>query len=103
MYKQHTEQAFLLESSEMFGSLPLDSSNDWINLSKLVPWRELDAKYVDNFKSMKGQSRYECPMTIIKKVLKITDITATVGIRRSKSSKILRPDAPADRLRRFGY
>ena len=40
MYKRHTGQVSMLESPEMFGSLPLDPNNDWIKLSKLVPWRE---------------------------------------------------------------
>ena len=35
----------MLESPDMFGSLPLDPNNDWIKLSKLVPWREFDLKY----------------------------------------------------------
>ena len=37
MYKRHTGQVSMLESPEMFGSLPLDPNNDWIKLSKLVP------------------------------------------------------------------
>ena len=40
MYKRHTGQVSMLESPEMFGSLPLDPNNDWIKLSKFVPWRE---------------------------------------------------------------
>ena len=42
MYKRHTGQVSMLETPEMFGSLPLDPNNDWIKLSKLVPWREFD-------------------------------------------------------------
>ena len=48
MYKRHTGQVSMLESPEMFGSLPLDPNNDWIKLSKFVPWREFDLKYADN-------------------------------------------------------
>ena len=55
MYKRHTGQVSMLETPEMFGSLPLDPNNDWIKLSKLVPWREFDLKYADNFRSKKGQ------------------------------------------------
>ena len=50
MYKRHTGQVSMLESPEMFGSLPLDPNNDWIKLSKYVPWREFDLKYADNFR-----------------------------------------------------
>lgn len=45
MYKRHNGQVSMLESPEMFGSLPLDPNNEWIKLSKLVPWREFDLKY----------------------------------------------------------
>jgi hypothetical protein len=45
MYKRHTGQVSMLESPEMFGSLPLDPNNEWIKLSKFVPWREFDLKY----------------------------------------------------------
>lgn len=55
MYKRHTGQVSMLASPEMFGSLPLDPNNDWIRLSKYVPWREFDLKYAKNFRSKKGQ------------------------------------------------
>ena len=55
MYKRHTGQVSMLETPEMFGSLPLDPKNDWIKLSKLVPWYEFDRKYRENFRSKKGQ------------------------------------------------
>ena len=55
MYKRHTGQVSMLESPEMFGSLPLDPKNDWIKLSKLVPWYQFDRKYRENFRSKKGQ------------------------------------------------
>ena len=55
MYKRHTGQVSMLESPEMFGTLPLDPKNDWIRLSKLVPWFEFDRKYRENFRSKKGQ------------------------------------------------
>ena len=45
MYKRHNGQVSMLESPEMFGSLPLDPNNEWIKLSKLVTWREFDLKY----------------------------------------------------------
>ena len=45
MYKRHDGQVSMLETPEMFGSLPLDPNNEWIKLSQLVPWREFDLKY----------------------------------------------------------
>ena len=48
----------------MFGSLPLDPNNDWIRLSKLVPWREFDLKYADNFRSRKGQRACDFRMAL---------------------------------------
>ena len=56
MYRRHTGQVSMLESPEMFGSLPLDPKNDWIRMSKLVPWDEFDLKYQKNFESENGQA-----------------------------------------------
>ena len=38
MYKRHIGQVSMLESLKMFSALPMDLNNDWIKLSKLVPW-----------------------------------------------------------------
>ena len=77
----------MLESPEMFGSLPLDPNNDWIKLSKLVPWREFDLKYADNFRSKKGQraidSRMALGALLIKpayKALSDEDITKEIAM-----------------------
>ncbi len=64
MYKRHTGQVSMLESPEMFGSLPLDPNNDWIKLSRLVPWREFDVKYANNFRSKKGQRAIDSRMAL---------------------------------------
>ncbi len=87
MYKRHTGQVSMLESPEMFGSLPLDPNNDWIKLSKLVPWREFDLKYADNFRSKKDQraidSRMALGALLIKpayKTLSDEDITKEIAM-----------------------
>ena len=87
MYKRHIGQVSMLESPEMFGSLPLDPTNDWIKLSKLVPWREFDLKYADNFRSKKGQraidSRMALGALLIKpayKALSDEDITKEIAM-----------------------
>lgn len=64
MYKRHNGQVSMLESPEMFGSLPLDPDNEWIKLSKLVPWRGFDLKYADNFRSKKGQRAIDSRMAL---------------------------------------
>lgn len=64
MYKRHTGQVSMLEAPEMFGSLPLDPNNDWIKLSKMVPWREFDLKYAEHFKSKKGQRAIDSRMAL---------------------------------------
>ena len=64
MYKRHTGQVSMLETPEMFGSLPLDPQNDWIRLSKLVPWFEFDRKYRENFRSKKGQPAIDSRMAL---------------------------------------
>ena len=87
MYKRHTGQVSMLETPEMFGSLPLDPNNDWIKLSKLVPWREFDLKYAKNFRSKKGQraidSRMALGALLIKpayKALSDADITKEIAM-----------------------
>ena len=87
MYKRHTGQVSMLETPEMFGSLPLDPNNDWIKLSKLVPWRAFDLKYADNFRSKKGQraidSRMALGALLIKpayKALSDEDITKEIAM-----------------------
>ena len=87
MYKRHNGQVSMLESPEMFGSLPLDPDNEWIKLSKLVPWREFDLKYADNFKSKKGQraihSRMALGALLIKpayKAMSDEDITREIAM-----------------------
>ena len=87
MYKRHTGQVSMLESLEMFGSLPLDPNNGLIKLSKLVPWREFDLEYAKNFRSKKGQraidSRMALGALLIKpayKALSDEDITKEIAM-----------------------
>ena len=87
MYKRHIGQVSMLESPEMFGTLPLDPSNDWIKLSRLVPWREFDVKYAEHFRSKKGQraidSRMALGALLIKpayKTLSDEDITKEIAM-----------------------
>lgn len=54
----------MLENPEYFGTLPLDPNNEWIKLSKLVPWHEFDQKYRENFKSKKGQRAIDSRMAL---------------------------------------
>lgn len=63
MYRRYTGQVSMLQSPDMFGSLPRDPNNDWIKLSKLVPWRGVDVKYVDDFRINKGQRAVDSRMT----------------------------------------
>lgn len=64
MYKRHTGQVSMLESPEMFGSLPLDPTNGWIELSGLGPWWEFHVKCADHFKSMMGQRAIDSRMAL---------------------------------------
>ena len=70
MYKRHTGQVSMLEMTEMFGSLSLDPKNDWIRLSKLVPWFEFDRKYRENSRSKKGQPAIDSRMALGKLLIK---------------------------------
>lgn len=64
MYKRHTGQVSMLETPEMFGSLPLDPKNDWIRMSRLVPWHAFDQKYREYFRSKKGQPAIDSRMAL---------------------------------------
>ena len=59
MYKRRTGQLSMLDSPTMFGTIPLDSKNEWVKLSGIIPWMEFEERYAANFKSRKGQGA--CP------------------------------------------
>ena len=59
MYKRHSSQMSMFDEPEMFGTLPLDPKNDWVRLSKIIPWAEFEFRYEDQFKSGMGQPA--CP------------------------------------------
>lgn len=55
MYQRHSTQITLFDSPEMFGAIPLNPKNEWVRLSKIVPWMEFETRYEENFKSKTGQ------------------------------------------------
>ena len=59
MYKRRSGQLSMLDTPTMFGTIPLDSKNEWVKLSGLIPWMEFEERYAANFKSRKGQGA--CP------------------------------------------
>lgn len=59
MYKRRAGQLSMLDSPTMFGTIPLDSKNEWVKLAGIIPWMEFEEHYAANFKSRKGQGA--CP------------------------------------------
>lgn len=59
MYKRRAGQLSMLDSPTMFGTIPLDSENEWVKLSGIIPWMEFEERYAAHFKSRKGQPA--CP------------------------------------------
>lgn len=55
MYKRHLNQISLLDDPEMFDGIQLDKNNEWVKLTKIIPWSELEEVYADQFKSRTGQ------------------------------------------------
>lgn len=53
MYKRLTGLVSMPESPEMNEPLSLDPRNNWISLSKLVPWFDFDRKHQKNFQNKK--------------------------------------------------
>ena len=64
MYKRRAGQISMLESPEMFGSLPLNPKNEWVRLAKLVPWCAFEERYAENFKSQTGQTACTARMAL---------------------------------------
>lgn len=55
MYKRRSQQPSLLEDAEMFGGLKLSPRNQWVRLSKIVPWAEFEERYAEHFSKRTGQ------------------------------------------------
>ena len=55
MYKRHLNQINLLDEPEYFGGIALDPENEWIRLTKLIPWDEYEESYALAFPSGTGQ------------------------------------------------
>ena len=64
MYKRHSSQMSLFDEPEMFGTLPLDPNNEWVKLSKIIPWAEFEYRYEDNFESGTGQPACSARMAL---------------------------------------
>ena len=64
MYQRHTTQISMFDSPELFGTIPLNPKNEWVRLSKLVPWMEFEARYEENFKSKTGQPACSARMAL---------------------------------------
>lgn len=64
MYKRHSSQMSLFDEPEMFGTLPLDPDNEWVKLSKLIPWAEFEYRYEEHFKSATGQPACSARMAL---------------------------------------
>lgn len=64
MYKRHSTQISLFDSPEMFGNLPLNPNNEWVRLSKIVPWVEFEERYEEHFKSQTGQPACSARMAL---------------------------------------
>lgn len=64
MYKRYSSQISLFDEPEMFGTIPLDPSNEWVRLSKIIPWAEFENRYEENFKSGTGQPACSARMAL---------------------------------------
>lgn len=64
MYQRHLTQISLFDSPEMFGAIPLNSKNEWVRLSKIVPWMEFEAQYEERFRSKTGQPACSARMAL---------------------------------------
>ena len=64
MYKLHSSRMSLFDEPVMFGTLPLDPNNEWVKLSKLIPWVEFEYRYEEHFESGTGQPACSARMAL---------------------------------------
>lgn len=88
MYIHNERQmVFSDEYPELFGNLPLDPNNRWIELSRLIPWVMVEDEYRKNFKKKGGEkakpSRLALGCLIVKEQLQLSDRDTVEMIREN--------------------
>lgn len=56
MYKRHLNQPSLLDEAENFGGIPLNPENDWVRLTKMIPWDIIEDEYNKKLCPNNGQT-----------------------------------------------
>jgi len=70
MHKRKANQISLFDDATMFGSTPLDPANEWVKLSKLIPWDVAEEEYAKNFLSPTGQPACSARMALGSLIIK---------------------------------
>ena len=64
MYKKRGGQISLFEDETLFGGVKLDSSNQWVELGKKIPWASVEKRYAETFTSNTGNPGLSCRMAV---------------------------------------
>ena len=56
MYRPQSKQVSVFENESFFQFQGLNPDNDWVRLSKLIPWAELERRYAQTFDSKLGNA-----------------------------------------------
>lgn len=56
MYRPQSKQVSVFENESFFRFQGLNPDNDWVRLSRLIPWAELERHYSQTFDSKLGNA-----------------------------------------------
>lgn len=70
MYRRKLNQVCIFEDPAMFGGIELNPENEWIKLSKLIPWWVFEKKYAEQFAPKMGQPACSVRMAIGSLIIK---------------------------------
>ena len=70
MYKRRGGQISIFEDETHFGGVRLDPSNQWVKLSKQIPWEAVENRYAETFPSDLGNPGKSCRMAIGSLIIK---------------------------------
>ena len=71
MNKSHSSQMSMIDESVIFGTVPLDLENEWVNPSKIILWAEYEYRYKEYFQGSIGQPVSSVRIVLSSLVIKV--------------------------------
>jgi len=72
MYKRKSNQISVFDDPAMFGGIALNPENEWVKMSKIIPWWAFEEKYAEQFPSNTGQPADSLRMALGSQIIKET-------------------------------